>query len=727
MKFIRLLLIILSAAYIGGCGGSDHIKPSVDTETRTIATAAVSSDGTLSYTGTGLFEGFSVTASVPAMAGRTAYIERTDSAYVKDGYTALSPVFSVRFTDEVSSSAPAAIYDAVVTIPYTLSGTATDANTVFLAILNNSAVIQSSTKPAAGIIRASTDIPLSFFAGYLNAAEIPSSKKFIKLLSKSYREAFADNEYFTDPSNIQNPDIIRGTSNVQPGEKVAMDIDAAAFGDDILNVVWTVKKPDGSSVAPSISGNSAMFIPDTFGSYTVSATVTGSIKTASESLEIKVYGYSYDKNNNRSYCLLFCHNGSVTAPEYKDRYGREIMRDLQSVWSASGHAGAYNTAVTNANSTECAVCHGTGNFFADRSGNGTDDYPAVYGFDDTMTVNTNASTASAHLKGVTCEACHGPTATYIGGLSGTIRFMGHPETTSFASGVCLTCHDTGKSGGHFAEFYNSTGKSTHENAHTVSNSIVVTNEACFKCHSGEGALGMIFGVDITRDKTDKISGITCNVCHDPHGEGGHNAQLRVSGSHTLTLYSGSVTVSAGDGKICYMCHNTNGAGIGTVPHNAQAEMFEGKGGWTYGETPNLTTAHKALLDCADCHMNRDAGKTHSMTMSENRSDRIAYCNDSCHAGVTADADGRYDYLGRTAGVRTLMNTLKERINTLAGRASGSEISASYSVTGNTALTDALNRAAYNYNFIISDKSFGLHNYRYATRLLELSINDLTSF
>ncbi|QAR32575.1 hypothetical protein EP073_03885 [Geovibrio thiophilus] len=727
MKFIRVLLIILSIAWIGGCGGSDSIKPSVDDDTRTITTAKIASDGTLSYTGTGSFEGFSLTASIPTLAGTTVYIEKTDSAYVKDGYTALSPVFSVRFTDAASSSAPSAVYDAVITIPYTLSGTATDANTVFLAIINNSAVIQSSSKPAAGIIRSATDIPFSFFAGYLNEAETPATKKFIKLLSKSYREAFADSEYFTDPSNIQIPDVIRGTEHVQPGEKTSLDIDTAAFGEPVLNVQWTVKRADGSSFTPLVSGNQAVFIPDTFGNYTVSATVTGSTKTASESLTIKVFGYSYDKNNNRTYCLLFCHSGSVTAPDHKDMYGREIMRNLQTAWSASGHAGAYNTAVTNANSTECATCHGTGLFLADRNSNGTDDYPAVYGFDDTMTVNTDASSASAHLKGVTCEACHGPTATFTGGLSGTISFTGHPSTISISSGVCLTCHDTGKSGGHFAEFHDSGGESTHENSHTVSNSIVVTNEACFKCHSGEGALGMIFGTEITRADTDRISGITCNVCHDPHGEGGHNAQLRVSGSHTLTLYSGNVTVDAGDGKICYTCHNTDGAGIGAVPHNSQAEMFEGKGGWTYGETISLTAAHKALLDCADCHMNRDAGTTHSMAMSENRSDRLAYCNDSCHTGVTADADGRYDYLGKTADVRTLMDTLKARINTLAGRAAESEISASYSVTGNTALTSALNRAAYNYNFIISDKSFGLHNYRYAARLLELSINDLTSF
>ncbi|MGE4498617.1 MAG: hypothetical protein AB7E48_12160 [Deferribacterales bacterium] len=727
MKFIKLLLIILSAAYIGGCGGSDSIKPSVDTEPATIATTKAAADGTISFTGTGVFEGFSVSAVVPAMAGKTVYIEKTDAAYVKDGYTALSPVFSVRFTEKASSATPSATYDASVTLPYTLSGTASDANTVFLAVINNSAIVQPSTKPAAGIIRASTDIPFSFFAGYLNEAETPAVKKFIRLLSKSHREALADGEYFTDRSNNRIPDVIRGTENVQPGEKVALDIDQTALGGAVLNVQWTVQKSGGAFITPDTEGTKAVFIPDSAGTYTVTATVTGSTETVSESLTVKAYSYSYDKNNSKSFCLLFCHNGSVNAPEHKDMYGREIMRNIQDAWSASAHAGAYNSSVTSANSTECAACHGTGNFFADRDSNGTDDFPSVFGFDDTMTTDTNASTASVHLRGVTCEACHGPAATFAGGLSGTMAMSGHPSSISISSGVCLTCHDIGTRGGHFAEFYDASGESTHENAHTLANSNVVNNEACFSCHSGEGALGMLLGEEITRADTDRISGITCNVCHDPHGEGGHNAQLRVSGSHTLTVYSGNVTVNAGDGKICYTCHNTDGAGIGTLPHNSQAEMFEGKGGYTYGETLALTSAHKSSLDCADCHMNRSAGTTHSMAMSSNRSDRLDYCNSSCHSGVTADADGRYDYLGRTAGVRTLMNTLKERINTLAGRALSSEISASYSVTGNTALTNALNRAAYNYNFIISDKSFGLHNYSYAAKLLELSINDLTSF
>ncbi|HAL85756.1 MAG TPA: hypothetical protein DCM31_02005 [Deferribacteraceae bacterium] len=721
MKFIRLLLILLSIIYIAGCGGSDSIKPSVNDDTRTITSVKISSDGTLSYTGTGAFEGFSITGTIPALSGSTVYIEKTDSVYVKDSYTALSPLFSVRFTDKASSTPPAVIYNAVVTLPYSLSGSATDANTVFLALINDHAVIQTSTKPAANIIRAATSIPLTFFAGYLNEAEEPQTKKVIKLLSKSFREAMDDNEYF-ERLGMPLPDIIRGTANVQPGERVALGIDENTFGESVLNVQWSVRKSNGAAFH-SDTGTETVFVPDSIGKYTVTASVTGSTKNTTENLTINAFSYSYDKDNNRPYCLLFCHSGSINSPEYTDMYGREILRgEIISAWTASSHAISYNPAVAAINSTSCATCHATGMFFPDRDDSGIDDHPEAYGFDDTMTVNTDTSTASSHLKGVTCEACHGPSAEISGGLNGIISISGHPTSTSISSGVCLTCHNGGF---HFAEFYNA-GSSTHENANTASPS--VTNSACFKCHTGEGALGMIFGKEIKLEDTDRVSGITCNVCHDPHGEGGHNAQLRISGTAELVLHDGTVSVNAGDGKICYTCHNTNGAGIGSVPHNSQAEMFEGKGGHTYGETIALTSAHKAALDCADCHMNRGAGTTHVMTMSINSSDRLTYCNSSCHSGVAVDTDGRYDYLGRTESVRTLMATLQARINTLAGRASDSEISASYNtVTGSSALITALNRAAYNYNFIKSDKSYGLHNYSYASRLLELSIDDLTSF
>lgn len=725
MKFTRLLLILLSVIYIAGCGGSDSIKPSVNDDTRTITSVKISSDGTLSYTGTGAFEGFSITGTIPALSGSTVYIEKTDSVYVKDSYTALSPLFSVRFTDKASSTPPAVIYNAVVTLPYSLSGSATDANTVFLALINDHAVIQTSTKPAANIIRAATSIPLTFFAGYLNEAEEPQTKKVIKLLSKSFREAMDDNEFFEDHSNVLIPDVIRGITNIQPGERVALDIDENIFGEPILNAQWTVRKSDLSPVTTTTDGTKVMFIPDTVGSYTVSTTVTGSTKTVAETLTVRAYGYSYDKNTGTAYCLSFCHNGSINAPEYQDMYGREIMRDLKTAWTATRHANSYNSTVASLSSTTCANCHATGMFFPDRDNNGIDDHPEAYGFDDTMTVNTDASTASNHLKSITCEACHGPTASFTGGLNGTLSMAGHPNEISISSGSCLSCHDAGKTGAHFAEFYNA-GSSTHENANTASPS--VTNSACFKCHTGEGALGMIFGKEIKLEDTDRVSGITCNVCHDPHGEGGHNAQLRISGTAELVLHDGTVSVNAGDGKICYTCHNTNGAGIGSVPHNSQAEMFEGKGGHTYGETIALTSAHKAALDCADCHMNRGAGTTHVMTMSVNSSNRLTSCNSTCHSGVAVDADGRYDYLGRTESVRTLMDTLQARINTLAARAADSEISASYdTVAGSSALITALNNAAYNYNFIKSDKSHGLHNYSYASRLLELSIEDLTSF
>jgi formate-dependent nitrite reductase cytochrome c552 subunit len=170
--------------------------------------------------------------------------------------------------------------------------------------------------------------------------------------------------------------------------------------------------------------------------------------------------------------------------------------------------------------------------------------------------------------------------------------------------------------------------------------------------------------------------------------------------------------------------------VGIMLHNSQAEMFQGVGGYDYGADLNpFLTGHSVLgVTCNDCHMNRNEGVTHQMLMTENTADRLILCNNpACHnLGSPEFTDGHFDINGRLAAIRVKIDQLADTISSKAGFASGTAISASYSAADSD-LKTALDRAAYNYNFIKNDRSFGFHNPSYAEKLIDLSLADLANY
>ena len=738
MKFYKILVIALGLAILSGCGGSDRIKSPVDDNKEIITSVKVASNGQLDFVGADEFEGFSIKANNIDLAGKTIYIKKLEPEYVKGGYTAVSSQYSVSFSEK-DGDVPSAIFPANVTFPFNKEKSA---NPTFLAIINGNVVPQSSTVANSNNISSNTNIPFAYYAGFKNLSPEPIKQKMIKTLTKTYRQAILEGKVFIDPAGDETPDWSRGFSGIQPGETVYLDVDEGAFGQNIVSVTWKLKRPQSANqeILPN-NGWKSSFRANDYGKHTVTLTVVGEYnKKEAETFEFNAYGYSYDKNTEEAYCLGACHDGGLTAPNLKDIYNREILRDISGAWAGTKHA-QFNNAIDSA---ECAVCHATGFLFADINNNGNDAFPRVYGFDDLLenwfNLNDPANNKTDHLKGVTCEACHG-TSTYYSGSLDSPSFISHPKSFSLSSTTCLTCHDTGKTGIHFARFYDENNKTTHENAHmpntpeVENDPFVVRKDGCYQCHTGEGALASILGVNVSYSELKEVNGITCNVCHDPHGESGLDAQLRQAGQITLSVFSKNGLVDknfdAKTGKLCYNCHNAQGAGLGTIPHNSQVELFNGVGGYTYDdETVNPASIHRALLTCSDCHMNNinnSTNITHVMSMHDNVNERLANCN-SCHSnfGELEYTDGHYDSNGKTADVRAKMNELKLRINFLAGE-SDETVKPVYTIHNNQDLSDALSRAAYNYNFIIADRSFGAHNAPYAKKLLELSLTDLSRF
>lgn len=729
MKFIKFLLIALSLFTLTAClSGGSGPKSGVDDDTRIMDSLTVSEDGTVSYIGLGEFEGFELEAVVPSLAGRTLYIEKSDSDYFLDGYISVSSKFSVRLTDEASETDSYGVYTADITIPYSASLlTAEDGSSGDIEICANADGSVLAFETAAGegtYVSGTVSFPYDFFAGISTESgeDDDDVTGIIQLKGKSYKDASDDMEFLRDHEGVDMPDVIRGTRRVQPGERVLLGINWPKFGEEVSTDVWELYSvPAGSASILAPDGDYQTFTPDMPGIYKVSVRVTGiNGKIQDDRLEIYALNYSYNAAVSGASCAL-CHDGSFASPDGADEYDRITLRDMVTPWSASAHGSAF-TPIAASTDTSCFQCHTTGFFYADRDSDGTDEYSAASGYDDSIADwNNPATSGDDHLKGVTCEACHGPYE-----ATGVSFTETHFFSAPLSSEVCLTCHEHEGVSGHFFEF-----STAHENAHTLAGGNVVKNAECFTCHSAEGVMSKIYDAGITMTESETVTGIGCAVCHDPHGESGNNAQLRISGDYEIELTTGTYTADAGDGLICYQCHNadTTLPAVGTILHNSQAEMIQGVGGYTYGTGVNGEQARHIELGmtCNDCHMSREEGTTHNMLMTEDGDARVEACKDACHSiSSLVYEDGYYDMGGQTADVRAMLEELREKINEKAGLPAGSNISASYSA-GTDALEEALNNAAYNYNFIISDKSNGFHNPDYAEALIQLSLSDLNNY
>jgi len=338
---------------------------------------------------------------------------------------------------------------------------------------------------------------------------------------------------------------------------------------------------------------------------------------------------------------------------------------------AGGEGGHY--------SGSCIGCHTTGYNLA-VSDNGFDDVATSWqwSFPNLNTSSTYAAGVPAtpnltawnampaavkQYVGMQCESCHGPMGEHLA------RSAAAPKG-EYAIDACAVCHD--KPTNHDKVYL--WRKSKHSDMETaVSEGAGTTNSpsnSCNRCHSAQGfaqymaqlqgtltypdgkavpafggvlldptstetapvgaTAGFLIGLGIT---PATVQPQTCQACHDPH-----TTQLRVSGSvvdqnkNLVTLPAGFTVSGAGNGAICFVCHNSrNGArndfatvvsgepqfynnplpgaaqstGLQTSiggPHEAnQGDVLMGVNAfWMPASNPSK---HLAVADtCAGCHM-----------------------------------------------------------------------------------------------------------------------------
>ncbi|MFH0769106.1 MAG: hypothetical protein V1932_06035 [Chloroflexota bacterium] len=252
-------------------------------------------------------------------------------------------------------------------------------------------------------------------------------------------------------------------------------------------------------------------------------------------------------------------------------------------------------------------------------------------------------------------------------------------------------------------------ESLHSNYETASTEGV--RNTCGGCHSSEGyvkRLAANIAPNIVTENETNPTSINCWTCHQIHTTY-TKADFALRSTAPVTLYITKEVFDKGEGNLCVTCHQTRtappavGSGSNNVtstrygPHyGPQSSMLLGTGG--YGPTsvsPHYTTVKDS---CVQCHM---VNGRHEMKPN------IASCT-PCHKGLTT-----FDNNKVQTEVKASLDELGKLLEAKGMLKNGSPVAKVYS--------EQLGGALWNYRFIWSDNSSGVHNPAYTKALLKSAI------
>ncbi|HSH76123.1 MAG TPA: cytochrome c3 family protein [Longimicrobiales bacterium] len=255
--------------------------------------------------------------------------------------------------------------------------------------------------------------------------------------------------------------------------------------------------------------------------------------------------------------------------------------EKQGDWEQTAHAEAWVTLQASGGAQAfCEGCH-----TVNQRGNTVEE---AAGYD---------GAAEDRYHDVQCESCHGPGLAHVTNPTDATVPLAPLQVAADPLLGCAECH----SGAHHP-FVNEWNVSRHgEGANAPQ---YRTRDGCSACHGGEGALAA-WGVntEYLEEGQGESIGITCSVCHDPHGSAGHEGQLR------WAVDSRDV-----DQNLCMKCHQRRAVpdpGSSRGPHSPQGPLLLGQDvGW---EPPNFVYSDQLIRGthgseantrlCATCHVN----------------------------------------------------------------------------------------------------------------------------
>jgi len=261
----------------------------------------------------------------------------------------------------------------------------------------------------------------------------------------------------------------------------------------------------------------------------------------------------------------------------------------QSKWTTTAHADAFKT-LANSGSMQgsCQNCH-----TVNDKGNAVTD-----------TAGGWRTTHDSRYKDVQCESCHGPGLQHVNAPArGQMLAAVTIDTSATPTNGCAECH-TGTHHPFVDEWKKSDG---HGESHSIQPSPTIpsatnTRADCQGCHNTIGILAS-WGVNtdfIEKNSTTYVkSGVTCVICHDPHGSANPH-QLRYA-----------IDVRDVNNNLCMRCHQRRAVpdpASTSGPHSEQGPLLLGDAGWwppnlNLGDT--LSASHGSARNpklCATCHV-----------------------------------------------------------------------------------------------------------------------------
>ena len=420
--------------------------------------------------------------------------------------------------------------------------------------------------------------------------------------------------------------------------------------------------------------------------------------------------------------------------------------DKTNAYAQTDHATAFKRAITGESTDHfnqnCISCHSLGyDTTAGATNGGFDDIAAQIGWTFPATFSpTNWSEMNTNLQAkanVQCENCHGPASTHMisGGITNAID-------VTLSAGTCGQCHDSLT---HHVKNYE-WGQSMHATGY-----VFRFSGSCQPCHSSKGFIETWDPYYVATNKVPRGTeqeGIACAACHDPHTVGMGEHQLR--NIPQATLSNGVVVTSAiaGTGVLCMNCHHAranNGVVVSNLAsssisphHSTQADLLLGENGHEYGlDLPSSRHLLAVSNSCLGCHKQMLEGTqwTNELTHVGGHTFRVSWdsgtvdTNDDVHVtevcsvchveeGTFNFGGEDYDRDGTVEGIQSEVDGLLEQLANLLPPAGPA-------VTVTTGYTLSQRKAAWNYFYILEDQSRGVHNPKYATALLQLSLDDLT--
>ena len=257
--------------------------------------------------------------------------------------------------------------------------------------------------------------------------------------------------------------------------------------------------------------------------------------------------------------------------------------DAQSDWQTTAHSVAWAGLQTSDHAAAyCENCH-----TVSQNGNLAIE-PVGY-----------ETTGDERYHDVQCESCHGGGEVHSSGPSATQPVasvdLGDIADLSLSES-CAQCHQ-----GSHHPFVEQWALSNHAKVDTYPQG---RGGSCATCHRGQEAIARFGGEPTyTEAGAEEHLGITCVVCHDPHGSE-FSGQTRLD-VETINL----------EENLCAQCHNRRtvpdpNSSHGLHPHAPEVALMTGEAGWfppganidvgsivaTHGSSSNAS-------GCASCHVN----------------------------------------------------------------------------------------------------------------------------